>query len=66
MNLNSKSFEIKRLTNADLATFNLLIELFNTVFEEESNMGSEANSLRLLNNNQFIAIAALAENEVVG
>ena len=66
MNLNSKSFEIKRLTNADLATFNLLIELFNTVFEEESNMGSEANSLRLLNNNQFIAIAALAENEVAG
>ncbi len=66
MKSNAKTFEIKHLTNKDWATFNLLINLFNTVFEEEPKTGSEANSLRLLNNNHFIAIVALAENEVLG
>ena len=41
--------------------------MFNLVFEEENpTVGSEANSLRLLNNDHFIAIVALAENKVVG
>src|SRR4026209_1719560 len=60
------SIEIKRLTKEDLSDFTSLINLFNLVFEEESKIGSEANSLRLLNNDGFIAIVAIAENEVVG
>ena len=60
-------FEIKRLTSEDIAAFTSLIKLFNTVFEEENpTLGSEANSLRLLDNERFIAIVALAENEVMG
>jgi aminoglycoside 3-N-acetyltransferase I len=60
------SIEIKHLTKEDLSKFTVLINLFNTVFEEESKIGSEANSLRLLNSKYFIALVALAENEVVG
>ena len=67
MKPNIKPFAIKHLTNKDLATFALLINLFNLVFEEENPIiGSEANSLRLLNNKHFLAIVAFAENEVVG
>ncbi|MEP6894598.1 MAG: GNAT family N-acetyltransferase [Chloroflexota bacterium] len=63
----AKLFEIKQLTNADLSTFTSLIHLFNMVFEEEnSTIGSETNSLKLLNDNRFIALVTLAENEVVG
>jgi len=66
MKQNTKPIEIRQLTKEDLPTFNSLINLFNMVFEEESNIGSETNLLRLLNNNHFIAIVALAENEVAG
>jgi len=66
MKLNTKAFEIKRLTKEDLSTFNLLINMFSMVFEEgESDVRNDANSLRLLGNNNFIAIAAISENEVV-
>ena len=61
------SIEIKHLTKEDLSQFTALINLVNVVFEEENpTTGSEANSLRLLDNERFIAIVALAENEVVG
>jgi aminoglycoside 3-N-acetyltransferase I len=59
-------FEIKRLTKADLVIFNSLINLFSLVFEEEPKIGSEANSLRLLDHERFIVIVALAENEIAG
>ena len=59
-------FEIKRLTNEGVLTFTSLIDLFNTVFEEETRIGSESNSLKLLNNKNFIAFVALAGDEVVG
>ena len=60
-------FETKRLKKEDLLIFNSLISLFNLVFEEENpTIGSEANSLRLLDNERFIAIVALAENEIAG
>ena len=63
----AKSFEIRQLTNDDLSTFTSLIHLFNMVFEEEnSTIGSDANSLRLLNDKRFIVLVALVENEVVG
>jgi aminoglycoside 3-N-acetyltransferase I len=61
-----KPFEIKQLRKEDLSTFNSLIEMFNLVFEEEPKIRSEAHSLKLLGNKSFIAIAALAENQVVG
>ena len=60
------SFQIKRLTKEHLADFHSLVDLFNMVFEEESKIGSETHLLKLLGNESFIALAALAENEVVG
>jgi len=59
------SIEIKHLTNENLSEFTSLIHLFNEVFEEESRMGSEANSFSLLNNKFFIALVAVTENQVV-
>ena len=60
------SFQIKRLTKEHLADFQALVNLFNTVFEEASKIGSETHLLKLLGNENFIALAALAENEVMG
>jgi len=60
------SFQIKRLTKEHLADFHALVHLFNMVFEAESKIGSETSLLRLLSSKNFIALAALAENEVVG
>lgn len=65
--MNTPIFEINRLTKEDLAAFRLVINLFNIVFEEADSMtGSESNLVALLSNSSFIALAALAENEVVG
>ena len=64
--MNKKSFQFKRLTPSDLATFKSLIKTFNTVFEEEQSIGSDTHLLKLLGNNSFIAIAAISKNEVVG
>jgi aminoglycoside 3-N-acetyltransferase I len=60
------SFQIKRLTKGHLADFQALVDLFNMVFEEESKIGSETHLLKLLSNKDFIALAALTENEMVG
>ena len=63
----TKPFAIKQLTKEDVSTFNSLINLFNMVFEEEEpKIGSDANSLKLLGNKNFIAIAAVSEDEVLG
>jgi len=67
MNRHTETLEIKRLTEADLPIFKLLIDLFNTVFEEDqSNIGSDMNLSRLLGDNHFIGIVALVDNEVAG
>ena len=66
MNPNTKEFEIKQLTKEDLSTFNSLIDLLNMVFEEEAKIRSEAHLLRLLGRDDFIAIVAVSENEVLG
>ena len=67
MKQNDKIFEVKRLTKQDLENFKSLITIFNTVFEEaESNIQSDTNLTKLLNNDNFIALAAISENEVVG
>jgi aminoglycoside 3-N-acetyltransferase I len=64
--MKNKIIEFKRLVPGDLAAFKSLIEMFNTVFEEEQNIGGDAHLLKLLENNGFIAIAAVSENEVLG
>lgn len=66
MNPNTQKFEIKRLTKEDLSAFNSLIDMFNLVFEEEPKIRTETHSLKLLGRNDFIAIAAISENQVVG
>lgn len=67
MNLNIKKFEVKHLTKKDLSIFKSLVNMFNIVFEEdEPTIGSDANSLKLLSSKNFIALAAISENEVVG
>ena len=59
--------EIKRLNESDLPFFKSMIDLFNIVFEEDrSNIGNDENLSGLLGNAQFIVMAALAEQEVVG
>jgi len=60
------SFPIKRLTKEHVADFEALVNLFNDVFEEESKIGGRAYLLKLLSRENFIALAAFAENEVVG
>ena len=67
MNGEPKPIEIKRLNESDLRFFKSLIDLFNIVFEEDrSNIGNDENLSGLLGNAQFIVMAALAEQEVVG
>ena len=64
---NTKPFEIKKLTKEDLPIFTSMIKLFNLVFEEEHpTIGNEANSQRLLDDDRFIVLVALTDNEVVG
>ena len=67
MNGEPKPIEINRLNESDLQFFKSLIDLFNIVFEEDrSNIGNDANLSGLLGNAQFIVMAALAEQEVIG
>ena len=66
MNPNAKKFDMRQLTKEDLSTFNSLIDLFNMVFEEEPKIRNETHLLKLLGSNDFIAIAAVSENEVLG
>ena len=67
MNFDVEKLEVRQLTQADLTGFSLLIRLFNTVFEaDEAAIGSETTLSKLLSNNNFIAIAAFYENELVG
>jgi aminoglycoside 3-N-acetyltransferase I len=63
---NKASFEFKRLDGNDLSLFKSLVEMFNMVFEEEQNTGSDPHLQKLLENNGFIAIAAISEGEILG
>ncbi len=67
MNLNAKKLDVRKLTEEDVSAFHLLIDMFNTVFEEaKPTVSSDTNLLRLLSQDHFVAMAALYENEVVG
>lgn len=61
-----EKLEIKQLQQSDTASFMAMIEMFNTVFEEEPAIGSKTHLQRLLTDPHFIAIAALHEGEVLG
>lgn len=62
-----KGLEITVLAQKDLSIFKSMLNLFNIVFEEEERIvGSDTHLLKLLSNNQFIAIAAISDSEVVG
>ena len=67
MNLHAEKIELRQLTKKDLPAFKQLIDMFNTVFEEDqSAMSSETNLEKLLSNNNFVALVAFSENEVIG
>jgi aminoglycoside 3-N-acetyltransferase I len=64
---NAEKIEVKQLIEKDLPVFGSLIEMFKTVFEEsESGISNETNLQRLLSSSNFIVIAAVFENEVIG
>lgn len=65
--MNSKTFEIRKLTSQDLAEFRSLIDLFNQVFEETQPVAaSDSHLQRLLGSRAFITLAAFFEKEIVG
>ncbi len=67
MDFDPKKLEVRKLTQEDGSAFNSLVHLFNMVFEEDENaIGTEANLLRLLSNDHFVAMAAFYENEIAG
>jgi len=67
MHSHVESLDIRRLTKKDLAVFRSLTKMFNSVFEEdERSIGSETRLQKLLDSQNFIVIAALSENEVIG
>lgn len=66
MNPNTRPFDVKQLTKEDVAIFKSLIDLFNLVFEEEPIPGENGNLSKLLGSNNFIAMAAVSGNEVLG
>lgn len=62
-----KTVEIKRLDESDLPRFKSLVDLFNMVVEENRwNIGNDAHLSGLLGDPHFIAMVALAEQEVAG
>ena len=62
-----KKLEVRKLTPEDVSAFCSLVHLFNTVFEEdETTIGTEANLLKLLSNDHFVAMAAFYESEIAG
>jgi aminoglycoside 3-N-acetyltransferase I len=67
MDFHAEKLEIRKLAPEDVSAFNLLVHLFNEVFEEdEPATSSETNLLKLLSNNNFVAIVAFYENQIVG
>ena len=67
MNFSAEKLEVRKLAPVDVSAFNLLIHLFNEVFEEdEPAISSETNLFKLLSNTHFVALAAFYENEIVG
>jgi len=62
----NRMFQIKRLNKEQLTEFRSLVNILNTVFEEEPKIGSDDHLRNLLGREDFIVLAAFMENEVVG
>lgn len=58
-------FEIMQLNAQHVSVFAELIGMFNTVFEEESKIGSEAHLIRLLDDEHFVTLTARIDNRVI-
>jgi aminoglycoside 3-N-acetyltransferase I len=67
MKINTEDVDIKKLTKSDLSTFIQLIDLFNKTFHNEiHDFGNDAYLTSIINKNDFVAIVAILENEVIG
>lgn len=58
--------EIRKLTNQDVSAFKALLLLFNQAFEEERDLSNTEHLSALLNNRQFVVIAAFSGEEILG
>jgi aminoglycoside 3-N-acetyltransferase I len=61
-----KDFDVVKLQQKDSSLFVELVELFNTVFEEASNIASEKQLKKLLNKSDFHAIVIIKNNKIIG
>ncbi|WP_109831467.1 GNAT family N-acetyltransferase [Reichenbachiella versicolor] len=60
------NLEISRIQGNNIERFTELVELLNEVFEEPNEVASERQLKRLLSKPDFLAIAVIYENKVIG
>lgn len=58
--------EIRKLTDQDVSAFKALLLLFNQAFEEERDLSTTEQLSALLNNRQFVVLAAFSGEEILG
>jgi aminoglycoside 3-N-acetyltransferase I len=58
--------EIRKLTSRDLSAFKTLLLLFNQAFEEERDLSNAEHLSALLNNRQFVVLAAFSGEKILG
>ena len=58
--------EIRKLTHVDVSAFKALLLLFNHAFEEERDLSTTEHLSVLLNNRQFVVMAAFSGEEILG
>lgn len=58
--------EIRKLTHVDVSAFKALLLLFNHAFEEERDLSTTEHLSALLNDRQFVVMAAFSEEEILG
>ena len=58
--------EIRKLTDQDVSAFKALLLLFNQAFEEERDLSTTEHLSALLNNRQFVVMAAFSGEEILG
>lgn len=58
--------EIRKLTSKDISAFKTLLLLFNYTFEEERDLSAAEHLSALLNNRQFVVLAACSGEEILG
>ena len=58
--------EIRKLTDQDVSAFKALLLLFNQAFEEELDLSTTEHLSVLLNNRQFVVMAAFSGEEILG